>query len=305
MALDTVLYVVGCTHMDKKAEKQIAIFQKDEITGEIVYTKLANVCKDAQNRDILQKMADAEHSHYEFWKGISGRDVEPNRWRIFWYYLMARILGLSFALKLMEKLEQGGASEYAQFESLVPDARRLGEEEESHEQALLGMIEEEHLVYVGSIVLGLNDALVELTGTLAGLTFALQRGRLVAVSGIITGIAAAFSMAASDYLSSRAEGNEKAGKSALYTGIAYLITVVLLVLPYLIFPQTGGWIYGSLAITLLIAVLIILGFNFYVAVAKDLDFKSRFLEMLGISLGVAAFSFLVGLLVRLVFKIEV
>ncbi|HOV62857.1 MAG TPA: rubrerythrin family protein, partial [Spirochaetia bacterium] len=86
--------------MDKKAEKQIAIFQKDEITGEIVYTKLANVCKDAQNRDILKKMADAEHSHYEFWKGISGRDVEPNRWRIFWYYLMARILGLSFALKL-------------------------------------------------------------------------------------------------------------------------------------------------------------------------------------------------------------
>jgi uncharacterized membrane protein YdjX (TVP38/TMEM64 family) len=110
---------------------------------------------------------------------------------------------------------------------------------------------------VGSIVLGLNDALVELTGTLAGLTFALQRGSIVAISGIITGIAAAFSMAASDYLASKAEGDPRAKKSAIYTGAAYLVTVVLLVLPYLLLPQRGGWIYLSLAITLLIAIGII------------------------------------------------
>jgi VIT1/CCC1 family predicted Fe2+/Mn2+ transporter len=291
--------------MDEKTTKQVLQFQQDEITGEILYGRLAQVCKDEKNGEVLRKMSEAEGSHYRFWKSISGRDVGPNRGRIFIYYLMARILGLSFALKLMEKLERGGADEYAKFESVISGARNLGEEEESHEASLLGMIEEEHLEYIGSIVLGLNDALVELTGTLAGLTFALQKGRLVAVSGIITGIAAAFSMAASDYLSSRAEGNAKAGKSAIYTGVAYLITVVLLVFPYLILPQTGNWIFASLIITLGIAVLIIFGFNFYLAVAKDLNFKTRFLEMLGISMGVAAFSFLVGLFVRVVFKIEV
>jgi VIT1/CCC1 family predicted Fe2+/Mn2+ transporter len=153
-------------------------------------------------------------------------------------------------------------------------------------------------------VLGLNDALVELTGTLAGLTFALQSGQLVAVSGLITGIAAALSMAASEFLSSRAENDSKAGRSALYTGLAYIVTVILLIMPYLVVPQHGNGIFISLAITLAIAVLIILGFNFYVSVAKDLPFKQRFLEMFGISMGVSVLSFVVGLIVRNVFGID-
>jgi len=186
----------------------------------------------------------------------------------------------------------------------IPAPKKLGEEEEQHESSLIDMIDEERLLYVGSIVLGLNDALVELTGTLAGLTFAFQKGALVAISGIITGMAAALSMAASNYLASRAEDDPRAKKAAFYTGGAYLITVILLVLPYVIMPQTGFWIYVSLGITLLIAVGIIAGFNFYVAVAKGQDFKPRFLEMAGISLGVAFFSFLVGLLVRAVFGAE-
>jgi VIT1/CCC1 family predicted Fe2+/Mn2+ transporter len=152
--------------------------------------------------------------------------------------------------------------------------------------------------YVGSIVLGLTDALVELTGTLAGLTPALQNVRLVAISGLIAGIAAAFSMAASEYLPARADNNAKAGHSALYTGAAYLITVALLTLPCLLVPQAGPGIFVSLAITVPVAVLIILGFTFCVSVAKNLPFRRRSLEILGISMGVSAFSFLVGLLVR-------
>ncbi|MEN6394299.1 MAG: VIT1/CCC1 transporter family protein, partial [Anaerolineaceae bacterium] len=167
------------------------------------------------------------------------------------------------------------------------------------------MLHEEFLSYVGSIVLGLNDALVELTGTLAGLTLALQNGNLVAVTGLITGIAAAFSMASSEDLSGRAEGNTQANRSALYTGLAYLATVFLLLLPYLLLPQKGSWIFVSLIITLLIAVLIICGFNFYISVAKDLPFSKRFLEMFTISMGVAAFSFLIGLLVRNIFGVDV
>ena len=92
-------------------------------------------------------------------------------------------------------------------------------------------INEERLNYTGSIVLGLNDALVELTGTLAGLTFALQNTKLTALAGLITGIAASFSMAASEYLSQRSEGeSERASTSALYTGVAYICTVALLIL---------------------------------------------------------------------------
>ncbi len=172
--------------------------------------------------------------------------------------------------------------------------------EEEHEAQLLGMINEERLAYIGSVVLGLNDALVELTGTLAGLSFAFQNTKIIALSGLITGIAASFSMAASEYLSSKADGEDEPLKSSIYTGIAYIVTVALLIVPYLIFSSY----LVCLAVTLGISVFIIFLFNYYVSVAKDYSFSKRFTEMAVISLGVAAFSFGIGAAVRLIFGIE-
>lgn len=292
------------TTTDETLLNEVLRFQCEEITGAIVYAKLSKRSKDTHNAAVLADMAEAERHHYAFWKSISGQEVAPSRSRIMFFTLLAQVLGLTFALKLLEKGEKVTAADYARVASIHPGAEKLGEEEEQHESALIDMIDEERLLYVGSIVLGLNDALVELTGTLAGLTFAFQKGSLVAISGIITGMAAALSMAASNYLASRAEDDPRAKKAAFYTGGAYLITVILLVLPYVILPQTGFWIYVSLGITLLIAIGIIAGFNYYVSVAKSQAFKPRFLEMAGISLGVAFFSFLVGLLVRAVFGAE-
>jgi len=291
--------------MDADLAKRVACFQRDEITGHILYGRLASVIKDDNNARVLRDMSVAEKSHYDFWQSISGKDEAPNRGLVFFYYWCARVLGLTFALKLMEKGEKAATEGYRSVAHIIPEAIRIGAEEETHEDALIAMLDEERLAYMGSIVLGLNDALVELTGTLAGLTFALRNGPLVAISGIITGIAAAFSMAASDYLASKAEGDPRAAKSALYTGVAYLVTVVLLVTPYLVLPRDGSWIFVSLAITLAIAVAIIAAFNYYLSVARDLDFKRRFGEMAGISLGVSAFSFGVGLVVRAVFGIDI
>jgi VIT1/CCC1 family predicted Fe2+/Mn2+ transporter len=291
--------------LDENLKKDILRFQREELTGARLYGFLAKRIKDTKNAAVLEDMAKAENGHYSFWKKLSGADAPPYKARVFFLSLAARVLGLTFALKLLEKGEDHAAEGYAKVRHLFPEAVEFGKEEEAHEEALIAMIDEERLAYVGSIVLGLNDALVELTGTLAGLTFALQRGSIVAISGIITGIAAAFSMAASDYLASKAEGDPRAKKSAIYTGVAYIITVVLLVLPYLLLPQRGGWIYLSLAITLLIAIGIIAGFNYYLAVAKDQNFKAKFLEMAAISLGVAAFSFVVGLIVRAAFGVDI
>lgn len=291
--------------MEDEKLNAILGFQKDEITGHILYDRIAKRIKDPHNAQVLRDMSEAELRHYQFWKNISQKEVQPDQAKINFYLIMVRLLGLTFSIKMMERGEKGGAKAYAEFESVVPGAAKLGLDEEEHEHALSGMIQEELLSYVGSIVLGLNDALVELTGTLAGLTFALQSGQLVAVSGLITGIAAAFSMAASEYLSARADNDAKAGRSAIYTGITYLVTVALLILPYLLVPQTNNGIFISLGITLAIAVLIILGFNFYLSVAKELNFKQRFFEMLLISMGVSAFSFLVGLAVREIFGISI
>lgn len=288
--------------MEQDLRKILEGFQENEITEHIIYARLSRIEKDSRNREILERISADEYRHYNFWKGISGIEVKPNRWKIFKFYWISRIFGITFGLKLMEKGEQRAEDAYGRIVAQIPQAQEVLRDEEAHEQSLMGTIEEERLQYVGSIVLGLNDALVELTGTLAGLTFALSNNRLVALAGLVTGIAASFSMAASEYLSTKADSDHgHALKSATYTGIAYVLTVICLILPYFLFSSP----YRSFAATLGMAVLIIFLFNYYVSVARDLDFRKRFLEMTLISLGVAAFSFLVGRILGAMLGVDV
>ncbi len=277
-------------------------FQKDEATAVLIYGKLSGIIKDKHNSKILARIASEEAGHYETFRSRTGVDVKPRAVFAFAVVMLARILGITFALKLLEKAEEAAQAGFGAVLDSYPELKDTIEEEEKHEQELLGMIEEEHLEYVGSMVLGLNDALVELTGALAGLTFAFRDTRLIALSGLITGIAASLSMASSEYLSHRAEGKgNRAAKAALYTGIAYIITVMLLVLPYLLL-ESYIW---ALAFTMAAAILIILVFNFYVSVARDISFRKHFLEMAGLSLGIAALSFGIGILVRKVLGVEI
>lgn len=275
-------------------EKSVLIAQKEEITGYTIYNKLADSEKDPHNAQLFRDIAKQEMMHYKMLKNISGKDVEPNRFNTLKSYLITKAFGLTFGVKLMEKNEQKAQRAYTELEPHYPFITQIREDEEKHEHQLIEMINEEKLKYVGSIVLGLNDALVELTGALAGLTFALQNSRLTALAGLVTGIAATFSMAASEYLSSKSEGEEDALKSATYTGIAYLITVAMLVAPYLILDNG----YVALGSMITIAIFIIFIFNYYISIAKDLNFKKRFLEMATISISVAGFSFLLGFVLK-------
>jgi VIT1/CCC1 family predicted Fe2+/Mn2+ transporter len=286
--------------MDTKIMKAAMAAQRLEITEHLIYTRLADGCKDAKNAGILRDIGAQEKKHAEFWATKTGAEVRPNRARVFRVTLLAKVLGITFVLKQMEKNEGTASGRYAMLAEAFPEAKKLSEEEGAHEAALLAMLDEERLQYVGSIVLGLNDALVELTGALAGFTLALGDAKVISLAGLVTGISAAFSMAASDYLSSKAENNPRAGKSAIYTGVAYIITVMLLILPFLLLSAK----FLALAITLATAVLIIFCFNYYISVAKEVEFKKRFLEMTGISLGVAAFSFFVGFLLKAVLGVD-
>jgi len=270
-------------------------FQRIEITEYHIYKRLAKRIKSPENRLILEQIAEDELRHSKDWKKYTQRDIKPNMWDVWKYYLISRIFGFTFGIKLMERGEERAQANYAQLEGKIPEIEKWIHEEEIHEQKLLAMLDEERLRYAGSVVLGLNDALVELTGALAGLTLALQNVKLIALSGLITGIAASLSMAASEYLSTRSEETEKHPvRAAVYTGIAYIITVTLLVLPYLLIQNY----IIDLAITLIVAVLIIAVFNYYISIAKDEPFRARFLEMAGLSLGVATFSFIIGYFIR-------
>jgi len=283
------------TAIDQATKKKLLVYQKNEITEYHVYLKLAKTVKTEENRKILQSIAEDELRHYREWRNYTQKDVSPDWFQLWKYWLISRVLGLTFGLKLMERGEDGAQTNYAWLKEIIHESEGIIHDESEHENELVSLLDEEFLRYTGSIVLGLNDALVELTGALAGFTLALQNTRLIAVTGLITGIAAALSMGASEYLSTKSEQSPKnAGKASIYTGTTYVITVFALIVPYLILDN----FYVCLACTLVIAILIMALFNYYISVAQDLPFRSRFLEMAGLSLGVAALSFFIGFVVR-------
>ena len=267
--------------------------QQNECTESEIYRRIARFAGGEENRQTLLHLAQEEQAHGEIWARYTGQTVRPKMWKVRLYSLIARVLGFTFAVKRMERGEEEAQELYEQLAREVPESAEIRRQEQEHEQALLAMLDEERLRYVGSMVLGLNDALVELTGSLAGFTFALQNTRLIALSGLIIGISATFSMASSEFLAARSEGRSDALKSCGYTGIAYLITVVLLILPYLLFPAHR--FAAALVCMLAVVVLIIAGFTYYTSVAQDQPFFSRFREMALISVGVAVLSFFVGI----------
>ena len=279
-----------------QAMEIIRKMQQNELTESVIYEKIASFAKGDENKQTLLRLSREEKAHYEIWKKYSGIEMKPQKSKVLKYTFLARTLGFTFAVKLMERGEENAQTEYALLAQEVPESIQIRRQEEEHEQALLGMLDEERLQYVGSMVLGLNDALVELTGSLAGFVFALQNNRLIALSGLIVGISATFSMASSEFLSARSEGRNDALKSCTYTGIAYLITVVLLIAPYLLLGPTQY--IPALICMLAVVVLIIAGFTYYTSVAQDQPFKGRFLEMAIISISVAVLSFIVGILAK-------
>lgn len=279
-----------------EALRIIRKMQQNELTESVIYEKIAAFAKGEENKQTLLRLSREEKAHYQIWKTYTGEEMKPEKGKVLKFTFLARTLGFTFAVKLMENGESNAQEEYAVLAKEVKESIQIRQQEEEHEQALLAMLDEERLQYVGSMVLGLNDALVELTGSLAGFAFALQNTRLIALSGLIVGISATFSMASSEFLAARSEGRTDALKSCSYTGIAYLLTVIALIAPYLLFPM-GAYIPALLCM-LAVVILIIAGFTYYTSVAQDQPFKSRFLEMAIISVSVAVVSFIVGILAK-------
>ena len=285
-----------------EVRKQLIIAQRNEITEYKIYKRLSSKIKDEHNSKVLSDIAEDELKHYNIWKNYTGREVSPSSWNIAKFYWISRLFGITFGIKLMEKGEENAQINYDQIAKEIPEAGAISNDENDHEKELIKIIREDKLEYIGSIVLGLNDALVEILGTLAGLTFALQNTKLVAMAGIIAGIAGALSMSSSEYLSNKSEGkHEGAIKSAIFTGIAYIFAVVFLVVPYLIFTSP----FVALIVAVLDSVFVVFLYSYYISIANDQPFRKRFWEMVLLSTVVGLISFGLGYLARIVFGIDV
>ncbi|HQU08235.1 MAG: hypothetical protein B7X04_04190 [Parcubacteria group bacterium 21-54-25] len=271
-------------------------FERNEFTEHRVYARLALAAKHPHNRAVLTHLADMEHAHALFWKRYTGEDVRPHAFAIFWYPFLAKLFGLTFAIKLLERSITYEETRYRALVAEFPDIAPILEDEETRENEIIEMLHDPFLINASSIVLGLNDALVELTGAMAGFTFALGRTDVIAAAGLITGLSASLSMAASEYLSTKSEeSNRNPFAAAAFTGAAYLAVVLLFIAPYLFIANP----YIALGILGIEAFIIIALFSFYRSIARGLSFVKQFLEMALISLSVALLTFLVAVAVRL------
>ncbi len=288
--------------MEQEIVNRLITAQRSELTEHFIYQKLSRSVKEDHNRDVLKHISKEELEHHDFWKEHTGSEVKPYRFKIWLYYIISKIFGITFAIKLMEKGEEGAQVNYGEIAEWIPDAISIMEDENEHEKELIALIDEERLKYTGAIVRGLNEALVELIGVLSGLTLAFESAGLITTVGIITGVAMSLSLAGTEYLATKSEGgHQRPLKAAVYTGLANIVTVLFLVVPYFVFDN----IYTSLGLMILIAIFIIYIFTFYISVSRDASFRKSFFEMALISLGIAAVAFLIGFLARTYLHIEI
>lgn len=289
--------------MDEQTRSALLAMQDDEITEYHIYQKLAAREPKPENKEVLRAIAEDEMRHCKTLQSLTGTQPHPNMLKVRLYALCAVLFGITFTLRLMESGESRAQNSYREMARNLPEVAYIDKEEEAHEQQLISMYDEDRLKYVSSVVLGLNDALVELTGAIAGFTLALRDTDLIALVGLVTGISASLSMAASEYLSTKEDVDTQKHplKASIYTGIAYLGAVVILILPFLLLTNAAL----AVAWTLVNALLIIGVFTFYNSVTRNQSFRRNYLEMAAISMGVAVLSFLIGIVVREALGVDV
>jgi VIT1/CCC1 family predicted Fe2+/Mn2+ transporter len=267
-----------------------------------IYATLAERASDRASRSMLTQLAEQERGHVKFWLDvcrIPEERLRPSRTKHRLLVASSRLLGPAFTIRWLERGEDKAIATYRQLldeDSLDPDQRegvaRMLREEEEHEQALEEGVVDERRAYLGAAVLGLNDALVELTGGLTGLVSSISDPKLIGFAALVVGIAASMSMAASNFLSVDIgeESEQKPGKAATYTGIAYILVVVGLVLPFFLLSDR----HTALFISWAAAIVIIAAFSYYSSVMQGVSFGRRFAVMLALGIGVAVISFGIG-----------
>lgn len=264
--------------------------------------------KDKSRAELLKRMSLEERYHYEFWKKLLGEDCsrEVSISGINKFKIMRKVLGLTFTLKYLERHENNVVEEYEKFKSNITDDRdkvafeKIIEDEINHEKIELENIDERIVKYMSFIILGLADAIVEITGVHAGFLGVTESTIVTGIAGLVVGLSAAISMASAAYLQAKHDLGRSPKTSALMTGISYILAVVLLAAPYFILRH----MLTAFIISVSLAVAMIAGFTYYGAILLDKKFFKEFTESTLLMLGTALASYLFGDLLGTFFGIR-
>lgn len=277
-------------------QKIITKFAEEEALAYHLYNMVAEKQTETSHKEILKGIANQEKEHLDKLNELLDEKVDINSYskrQYRFYKFILTFFGVIFTLRLFEKRERKSHIKYAKYDKEIPIIREVVIEEKKHEEKLDDILKDRKLLYASSIILGLNDALIEMSGAIAGFTFAVENTREIAIVSLIMGVAASLSMAASEFLSAKADDHENPLKSALYTFITYSVVVALLILPYLFFQK-----FIALGVMIGTVILIIFTFNIYLSIAKKESLIKNFLTMALIAICVSIISFSIGILIN-------
>jgi vacuolar iron transporter family protein len=280
---------------------------RDEYTDGAVYQMLSRHEKNQSFKKALENLARGEQSHYEFWKAYTHEtSVKVNRLKVYVTLILRIILGLTFTMKFLERHEDALHQRYREMVEKIPltdKARFEGmmEEEEHQESLLMGEIHEGRVKYMSFIVLGLADAVVEISGIHAGSLGIYNKTELAGLAGVVAGLAASIAMASAAYAQAK-QGFEGSAKwSAIYTGVSYMFTAIFLALPYFLTASMGF----ALGTSLVIGVILVAMMTYYDTVISARKFKRQFAEIAGIILAASLALYIAGTIIKQILGIVI
>jgi len=196
----------------------------DEIDGIAIYRMLAEAERDPKRRSIFERLAAVEERHANVWRrklreaGVQPRAHGPSL-RVRLIGFLARRFGVRSVLPIVRNLEAGAYTMYmAQDETaqaIAPDERDHGrtlarlQRPEVEPTVAIAARETWHRTGGGGTlrasVFGVSDGLVSNTSLVMGFAGAQTEGKFVLLAGVAGLLAGAFSMAAGEYVSMRAQ----------------------------------------------------------------------------------------------------
>ena len=280
---------------------------KDEYTDYIVYMRLAEGSKTQKLKDVMTKLSETEYGHYQFWsKYATEKEVKAPKRVVYLILFLKLIFGTTFAVKFLEKHETKTIAGYKSVANLIPEAdreafRNIINDEMEHENTFANQVQGSYIKYISFIVLGLADAIVEISGIHAGSLGIYDSTELTGLAGIVAGAAASLAMASAAYAQAKQGFQGSASMSAVFTGISYFINAVLLASPYFFTKDMITAITSSV----ILAVVIIAFISYYNSIVSDGHFTKDFGELAGIMLGATVALYFFGLLIRSIFGITI
>jgi len=196
----------------------------DEIDGIAVYRLLAEAEAHPERRSLFEQLGEIEERHAEVWRqklreaGVEPREHGPSL-RVRLVGFIARRFGVKSVLGIVRGMEAGAYTAYmAQDET----ARAMAPDEREHRKTLerlereprgaaevIAARETWHRTGGGGTlrasVFGVSDGLVSNTSLVMGFAGAQTEGKFVLLAGVAGLLAGAFSMAAGEYVSMRAQ----------------------------------------------------------------------------------------------------